>query len=80
MPNTTDARKLNARTRNAFSLVESIIVIGIVSILMALLLPAIQTARESARQRQCLNHCRQFAIANQNYVTTHPKREGMLPF
>ncbi|MDP1561337.1 MAG: DUF1559 domain-containing protein [Pirellulaceae bacterium] len=60
-------------SRIGFSLIELIVVLGIISILMGLLLPAVQMVRESARQRSCMNHCRQFAIANQNYAGIHQK-------
>ncbi len=58
---------------SGFSLVELLVVIGILSVLLGLLLPAVQMARESARQKSCLNHCRQFAIANQNFAGVHQK-------
>lgn len=61
------------RRQAGFSLVELIVVLGIFSILMGLLLPAIQMARESARGKSCMNHCRQLAIANQNYAGAHQK-------
>ncbi len=60
-------------SRSGFSLIELIVVLGIVSILMGLLLPAVQMVRESARQRSCMNHCRQLAIAHQNYAGLHQK-------
>ncbi len=59
--------------RPGVSLIELMLVFGVISILMGLLLPAVQMVRESARQRSCMNHCRQLAIANQNYTGVHQK-------
>jgi prepilin-type N-terminal cleavage/methylation domain-containing protein/prepilin-type processing-associated H-X9-DG protein len=63
------------RNRSGFTLVEAIVVIAIIGVLVALLLPAVQAARESARRIQCAGNLKQLALACHSYADVH----GTLP-
>jgi prepilin-type N-terminal cleavage/methylation domain-containing protein/prepilin-type processing-associated H-X9-DG protein len=71
-------RTMNRRTRYGFTLVELLVVITIIGMLMALLLPAVQSAREAGRRATCQNNEKQISLAMQSFESVHKNFPGVV--
>ena len=67
---------MRSSTRGGFTLIELLVVVVVISILVGMLVPAVNAAREAARQTKCLNNQKQIAVAIQHYVAAKDHYPG----